>query len=242
MVTIDELILVLPPFQNKKKLIYYDQTTKEIIDEILQTHYEYADQYDLISPFFDTGDAYLTCKYLWDFLKYKLNYTVESANEQTVKSPAAILYPDSKIDCKHYSLFAGGVLDSINRIDDTFNWFYRFAGYGSNDVEHVFVVCKIGTKEIWIDPVLDYFDVHKKPKFIKDKRPMSLYKISGIDSDPITVSTDKTSAMKGFLQLVIVNAFGLKDFLRANPNFVKTTLANYMVNYPNYYTAILNVI
>ncbi len=93
----------------------------------------------------------------------------------TVKSPAAILATGYG-DCKHYSLFAGGVLQSLG-----IPFAYRFASYRDYDKQpqHVFVVINPGKNEIWLDPVVGQYD-YKKPYKHATDRKMALYSISGM--------------------------------------------------------------
>lgn len=222
------LLAVLPPFSNKKTLITQTQSTSEIVDSIVETHRLYESDYDLIYKFFDTGDVYTTCKLLWEFCKYNLNYEVESENFQSVRSPGAIL-SNPNVDCKHYSLFIGGVLDAIKRTyADGWDWCYRFASYGnSKHVEHVFVVA-FDNNEIWVDPVLSSFNDHKKPKGYIDKYIMALYKVSGVDSG-VEVDVDSNEALKGFFTMVNLNLFGIRDLLRSQPDILNGAVKQFFL-------------
>lgn len=159
----------LPVFKNDIQLVTWKQSTSRIADEIIKTHDRYEAQYDEVYHFFDTGDLYTTCEELWNFCKYNLKYTIEGEEEQSVKSPAAILTAGQKVDCKHYSLFIAGVLDAMKYNEgDDWDVYYRFAGYSGKSIEHVFVVVKDSDREIWIDPVLSSFNQRKQPVYYKD--------------------------------------------------------------------------
>lgn len=229
MVTVNEVEKLLPPFRNEKKLVTYRQSTNDIIDEILVTHDRYCEDYDKIYYLFDQNDNYQTAKNIWEFLKYRLKYTIESDNEQTVKSPSAILHPGEKIDCKHYSLFTGGILDAINRNEaDNIEWCYRFAGYGNTKhIQHVFVVIKDGNSEYWIDPVLNSFNEHKKPNYFIDREPMALYTVSGIGDTSKEVTVNKDAAEANFLILVNNNVYGLKTMMQENPDVLYGSVQSY---------------
>lgn len=223
----------LPPFRNKKETIKQWQGTDDIIYEIINTHKYYEKDYDRIANLFDTGDIYDTASGIWNFLKYNLTYNEESGEEQSVKSPAAILTPGENIDCKHYSLFAAGVLDAIKRqYNDPFTWSYRFASdkKGADEATHVFVVVKDQGKEIWIDPCLQMFDYHKKWSYSIDKEPMSLVKISGPAPQPIPVNVNSQVAWSSFLTCVYNNYFGLKDLLNKNESITAVQLKQYCLS------------
>lgn len=206
----------LPPFRNEKVLIKQKQGTDDIINEIVKTHTLYESDYDRIYNLFDTGNIYTTANGIYNFLKYNLTYNEETGNEQSVKSPTAILHQGEKIDCKHYSLFAGGVLDAIRReFDEPWDWCYRFATdkKGYTEPTHVFVVIFDGKREIWIDPCLAAFDYHKKWDFYTDRAPMSLVRISGPSPESPLITVDKNMAWTSFLLMVQQNMFGIKDLL-----------------------------
>lgn len=179
MVSKSTLLAVLPPYQGNEYLRVADQDTKDIITWLLRVTPKYAKDYDTIYTYFDTGDLYSTCEGIWRFLKYNFTYDAETTEDQTVRSPAAILALDH-IDCKHYSLFAYGVLSAIKRnCGDDFNVLYRLASYnGDVTPGHVFVVATDDQGAIWIDPVLAHFDERKQPSYYFDQKPGS--KIAGI--------------------------------------------------------------
>jgi hypothetical protein len=166
----------LTPYQAQERKIVEDQSTGDIISAITKSHEKYKPEYKKIALFFKGSNPKQTGKKLFDFLKTNVRYIIEPGDKQTAKSPAAIL-AQGHGDCKHYSLFTGGVLQQL-RIP----FAYRFASYKTFDPQpgHVFVVINPGTSsEIWIDPVLSTFDYKKPYTYAKDKN-MALYTVSGI--------------------------------------------------------------
>lgn len=189
-------------FENKKNIIVQDQSTGDIIKAIIDTHPKYLSDYKKIAVYFKGQNEIKSCEKIWNFLKKNIRYVVESEQKQFVRSPAAIL-KQAVSDCKCYSLFAGGIADSLGM-----KFCYRFASYNDYNKQpgHVFVVVNPGTSnEIWIDPVLSYFN-YKKPYFYKiDKKPkMAIYSISGIGQTRKAKRQAKRSARraagKGFGQ------------------------------------------
>jgi len=174
----------LPVYQGKKILITSDQSTNDIINEMIQAHKLHRADYDKISTFFWQGNLKDTCKFIFDFLKRNVKYSIEPDERQSIKSPSAILstgyYKNGYNDCKHYSQFISGILDSLKRKGHKLDWFYRFANYRffTKQPQHVFVVATQGSKVYWIDPVLNYFN-ERKPFINKIDKKMSLYSISG---------------------------------------------------------------
>ena len=166
----------LAPFQNRNDMLVAEQSTGDIIDAILTAHRQHAQDYSRISSFFNAGSKKEVGRKIFNFLKNNVRYVIEPGSRQTVKSPAAILATGFG-DCKHYSLFAGGILQSLG-----IPFAYRFASYKTFDKQpgHVFVVINPGTSsEIWIDPVLSQFDYKKPYKYATDRK-MAIYSISGI--------------------------------------------------------------
>jgi hypothetical protein len=160
MVSRDFLLRTLPPFNNISQLINNNQEVHDIIKEVVEAHKYFSKDYDLIYQYFDGGTIKEICKRLFDFLKNNINYQVETEDYQTTKSPAATL-ATMEGDCKHYAGFIAGVLSAIVRnTNRKINWYYRFGSYSmyNDQMEHVFVVVNDRGKEIWIDPVLKYFD------------------------------------------------------------------------------------
>lgn len=166
-------------YAGKKQMLVYDQSTGDIINCILKTHNKYRNQYNKISSYFKGYSNEQTARNIYNFLKQNIQYVIESEDQQLLRSAAAIL-KQGVSDCKCYSLFIAGICDSLK-----IPFCYRFASYKEHikNPAHVFVVINPGTNnEIWIDPVLSYFN-YKKPYCYKlDKKPkkMAVYSISGI--------------------------------------------------------------
>lgn len=113
----------LAPFQNKNEMLVQDQSTGDIIDAIVTAHNKHAREYSRISSFFNAGTRKEVGRKIYNFLKNNVRYVIEPGSRQTVKSPAAILATGYG-DCKHYSLFSGGILQSLG-----IPFAYRFASY-----------------------------------------------------------------------------------------------------------------
>jgi len=178
------LLQKLPPFRNNQKVILENQNVGDIINGILSTHEQYKSQYDKISSYFLGENLEHTCINVWKFLKKNVPYRIESDNFQTLRSPSSII-SGLPADCKTYSLFSCGVLDSLRRKGlINCKLAFRFAGYNnfSDNLEHVFCVVNPKTKkEIWCDAVLPYFNQKKEPSIFKDKNiTMALVSLSGI--------------------------------------------------------------
>lgn len=201
------LLKKLPPFLHRYTTIKKNQSVYDIVKEVLEAHEIFANDYDRIASDFDFEGNEGTAKKLFDFLKSNVEYSIESEESQTTKSPSALLVQGFG-DCKHYAGFIAGVLDALNRRGRNFNWNYRFASYNLFDSEpgHVFVVLHNKGKEIWIDPVLKTFNERLEPTFILDKKPKQmLSRVSGIydvQSDTIFFDDEDRQLSPELLQAI----------------------------------------
>ena len=185
MITPNIILAKLSPFNNYKKIVVDDQTTSDIIYGLLQNHDRYKSEYDKISELFLGSNVKETARNIYDFLKKNVKYYIEPTKNQTLRSPSAIVAMPIGADCKSYASFILGVYDSLNR-KGIYNvpLSYRFASYKENskNPQHVFAVLYPNTdREIWVDPVLDKFDLKKQPTYYKDKKlSMALIAMSGV--------------------------------------------------------------
>lgn len=157
----------LPRYQAQWEMLQDEQDVDDIMKGMQKVHNEFAKDYDKIAYFFVGETVVQTCENIFNFLRRETKYSIESDLHQTVRSPSAIVATGKRlgIDCKNYALFAGGVLDAINRLGlQKINYCYRFV---SDDMMnqapcHVFVVVNPGGDEIWIDPIpqVENFNSH----------------------------------------------------------------------------------
>jgi len=185
MITPNIILAKLSPFNNYKKIVVDDQTTSDIIYGLLQNHDRYKNEYDKISEIFLGSSVKDTARNIFYFLKKNVKYYIEPTKNQTLRSPSAIVAMPIGADCKSYASFILGVFDSLNR-KGIYNvpLAYRFASYKENskNPQHVFAVLYPNTdREIWVDPVLEKFDLKKQPTYYKDKKlSMALIAMSGV--------------------------------------------------------------
>ena len=181
---IERLKSVLPKPTLKKKVVVHRQQVNDIMQDVVNAHKDYEEDYNQIAKYFWKGSKEATIKFLFDFCKRYFTYKAETDRSQTVRSPAAILETGNTwgVDCKHYAGFIAGVLDALNRQGKNFDWRYRFVSYTPNDPtpEHVFITVKIGDKIIKIDPVLNKLD-QRYPNYyyFTEKLPM-LSRVNGV--------------------------------------------------------------
>jgi len=144
-------------------MLMQDQDVPSIIRGITYYHKRHAPQYDKIAGTFDVGTERDIARALFNFCKRNIEYCVQTEDLQSIRSPGRILSEGSG-DCKHYASFIAGILDALKRAGLDIDWAYRFAKYqdlAGNITNHVFVILyDQDGREIWIDPVLNWFDYH----------------------------------------------------------------------------------
>jgi hypothetical protein len=166
------LIGLLPAAGAQPIVIEKDQDVNDIMDLISFAHKRNAAAYDKIAGEFWAGNIYDTCEKLWNFCKDKIFYDVEGEDIQSICSPRRILQK-GRGDCKHFATFINGILSSLNRQGYAkINNVYRFASYRilNSIPTHVFAVVKTSEGEIWIDPVMDYFNQHHPYTYAVDRK------------------------------------------------------------------------
>lgn len=184
MPNISEVYSLLKPAQNSAVKTVENQSTNDIILQVLKQHQSNAIEAKKIAHLFDGGNLYSTCEIIWNFLKYQVPYAVEPSEKQSTKTLSRILYDamhNKGNDCKHYSSFTGAILSALGYDKD---FVYRFAGYSKYHKipTHVYVVAKDGDGKIYCDAVINGFDLEKPYQIKFDKKPnMSLYSLSGVD-------------------------------------------------------------
>lgn len=178
-----EVLQLLTPFKNDRKVLVQDQDVKDIINGIIKTHEQHKGDYDKICLKFAASSSYQIGYKIWKFLKDNVPYKIEPDHEQTLRSPAAIVASLKGADCKSYSLWAAGIIDALNRKGYKIPWCYRFSSYRIWDKtpQHVFVVMYPNTKnEIWVDAVLPEYNQKKEYNYKIDKKPMALVQVNGV--------------------------------------------------------------
>lgn len=211
--TIKETILATVPPTNRSVLLMQDQDVPSIMRAVTYYHKRYAGQYDKIAGLFDVGSERDIARELFNFCKHNIEYCVQDEQLQSIRSPGRILAEGSG-DCKHYASFIAGVLDALKRAGLDIDWAYRFAKYqdlAGNITNHVFVILyDQDGREIWIDPVLNWFN-YKHPyqsavtKSVDTSRTVGCpggcivgYTLSGCGGTMGSVESDFQDALKQF--------------------------------------------
>lgn len=177
-----QIIKLLPAPNYQAKLINGWQNTNDIVKAIQIQHIENLKAANKIKHLFCDKDERTTARNIFDFLKNEIQYNVEPAEKQTTKSLQRFVN-DGFGDCKHFSLFAGAILQQCK-----FKPLYRFAGYRDRqNVQHVYTY--LPKSNTVLDAVLPSFDTEKTPTIKKDYN-MSLYKLSGVDDEVGKISFD----------------------------------------------------
>jgi hypothetical protein len=158
------------------------QYVPDIIRMMPQKFKDCRPYYDKIAVFFDSDEADQIAENIWAFLKSQMTYVEEDEDRQVISTPKTMLQRGT-VDCKGYSLFTAGVIDSLNRETGAdIPWCFRFVPSRilGTSIGHVFVVLYPGEDEIWVDAVLDRFN--EKPFYLvqKDVTVRDAQKVSGL--------------------------------------------------------------
>lgn len=243
------LLNVLSPYKGKKYLIKENQSVNDIINAITEAHKIHRSEYKKIARYFLGDNKRQTAKNIYQFLRKNVPYKEEPENNQTIKSPAAIIvtgmYGTEYNDCKNYALFSAGILQGLNDLGYKIPFCFRFASYDIFDKTpgHVFVVVDPNTtNEIWIDPVIKEFDYKKKYYYKKDKN--MIYTISGIGQPKkkkrVVLKIALSPARNAFLGLVALNFLNLAKKLRSADQKVPGKLKIWWEKLGGRYQTLLN--
>ena len=193
---------------NKEEIISYNQDTDDIISAIL-----YADEnnpklsYNNAVVFLGEDD-YQTGANIFNYIKENIYYKAEPDSLQTTKTVERLLY-DKQGDCKHYSLFAGSVLKTLN-----IPYAYRFVSFGSkDDIQHVYIVINPDTNPIYLDAVIDEYDTQEKFSYCEDYYPntnKSIGKSKFFTLDQLDIQT--TTAQEGIDYNIISHTTDYSSF------------------------------
>lgn len=226
---IKDVYKLLSPAKNNAVITVVNQSTNDIIKQVLSQHKKNAIEAKKIAHLFDGGNLYSTCQIIWNFLKYQVPYEIEPSEKQSTKTISRILFDAMNgkgNDCKHYSLLTGSILSALGYDND---FVYRFTGYSnySNTPTHVYCVAKDSDGKIYIDAVINGFDLEKPYKIKIDKKVnMSLYSLSGVE-DPLILDTQVSGVFSKVKKAVKKTAgkvaMPLKTATKAVKNYALTT-------------------
>jgi hypothetical protein len=182
------LIRALSGTEVAPEILVPDQDVEDIIRGLKFKHKACQADYDMIAGYFyqEGDDIETLCYNLWEFLKTNLRYKEETVKDQRVTTPIQILRRGWS-DCKCYSLFIAGVLDSLRRDGYDVTWTFRLVPSSilQTSVGHVFVVVNPLDENIWVDPVLPDFDAHNFYLIKRDmpvQTPSAIGKVSGFST------------------------------------------------------------
>lgn len=151
-----EVLHRLPDYRDQWEMVVKRQDVDDIIAEIVGCQKRFAKYYDKFSGLFLRDSVADIAGELYDFCVHNIDYREETVKVQSSAIPTGIILRGMG-DCKHYALFIGGVLGSLNRLYRAgINWCYYFAAYkpGEKEPYHVFVSVydPVSGDELWIDP------------------------------------------------------------------------------------------
>jgi len=165
------------PVNNREKILAEEQDLRDIMKFINYYHNAHKSDYDAISEEFWLDNAHDTALCIYNFLKKYVPYKPETEADQTIRRPGRLISDALSgvamyNDCKHFSSFINGIVDSLNRKGYPISCKYRFVSDEPDaDIHHVFAIVNDNAGTYWVDPVLNSFD--ERPQFfnMKDVAP-----------------------------------------------------------------------
>lgn len=152
-------------------------TTKDIINEVLNT---YQDTWYTTAELAETlrrGTEEETCRAVFDFIVDNVNYNEDPDGVQWIRTPARLLH-DGEGDCKSMAILSASLLNNLG-----IPCFFRFVSFSKNNqITHVYTVTESG---IIIDPVerIDeqpVFNYASEYTYKKDMNTTQISRLSGI--------------------------------------------------------------
>ena len=137
---VKDILTYLPPINNRKDKLVSRQNSYDIIKIMMSSAVLFQSNYNKIPI-----DTFESLQDLWDFTKNVFEYKEDSQFAQDIKSPGVMLtdafHHTNTIDCKGYSMFMAGVIQSWCNAGENFNWYFKFVSYTDTDPTHVYIVC-----------------------------------------------------------------------------------------------------
>lgn len=152
-------------------------TTKDIINEVLNT---YQDTWHTTAELAETlrrGTEEETCRAVFDFIIENVNYNEDPDGVQWIRTPARLLH-DGEGDCKSMAILSASLLNNLG-----IPCFFRFVSFSKNNqITHVYTVTESG---IIIDPVervngQPVFNYASQYTYKKDMNTTQISRLSGI--------------------------------------------------------------
>jgi hypothetical protein len=135
-----KILSYLPPINNKKDKLVSRQNSYDIIKIMMSSAVLFQPDYNNIPV-----DTFESLEELWKFTKNTFEYKEDSEFAQDIFSPGVMLtnaiQHTNTIDCKNYSMFIAGILQTWCDAGENFNWYFKFVSYKDTDPTHVYIVC-----------------------------------------------------------------------------------------------------
>ena len=207
-----KLYQTLPPPQMRASLVSGWQQVDDIVKAMMQQHQENRKDAKKIAKYFCGKNEVDTARNIFNFLRTEIQYDVEPATRQSVKSISRFL-ADGRGDCKHFTNFSNSILEACGYQPN-----FRFAGYGSKGLQHVYTY--LPKSDTILDAVLPSFNTEKTPTIKKDYK-MSLYKLSGINQQDEVNGINFSKIKDGIKKASTKTSQAVQKAVKQVPNVAK---------------------
>ena len=163
-----ELATYLPQPQGKRILIKRTQSTKDIVDLLLEADYKNKVYAPVLKEYFQqTSNPVTNLRMAYDYTISKLKYLKEGEHQTAKSIPAILKYGYG--DCKHFSLTIASICRALN-----IPYRFRLASYNRKDKTptHIYVVADIYGKHLTLDGTIKSFGTEKPFAFAFDYKPI----------------------------------------------------------------------
>lgn len=162
-----DLTKYLPAPKGTRVLIKHRQTTKDIVDLLLEADYRNKVYSDVLRDYFQKSTNPITnLRAGYDYTVSKIRYMKEGEHQTAKSIPAILKYGYG--DCKHFSLTLASICRALK-----IPYKFRLTSYNRRDITptHIYVVCNVYGKQLILDGTIKSFGIEKPYEFAYDYSP-----------------------------------------------------------------------
>jgi hypothetical protein len=194
---------IIRPSQQRVETRYRNGDTADIMAVILEADAQAGSFVDAQGVECLVGYSdYDTARNVWNFVKRSIRYRADRSGLERVQSPGA-LFASRAGDCKSLSIASAAILRALGFR----NIRYRFTAYAPGNFSHVYVVARIGGRDVILDTVHSRFD---EEVAYRKKKDIAAARVSGIRGHAVRGDISATLGLLG-LGLVAYIFYSLND-------------------------------
>lgn len=181
---------IIRPSQQRVETRYKKGDTADIMAVILEADAQ-ADSF--IDPngvqCLVGANDYETARNVWAFVRRSIRYRADRSGLERVQSPGA-LFASRVGDCKSLSISTAAILRALGFQGIR----YRFTSYAPGNYSHVYVVARVGGRDVILDTVHTRFD---EEVAYRKKKDIAAARVSGISGHAMRGDISNTIGLLG---------------------------------------------